>query len=177
MIVWGGEATNTFAAGLRSGGRYDPASDTWTDTPLTNAPANRYQQTAVWTGTEMIVWGGYGLSGALNTGARFNPGSNSWTQLSLSGAPSPRARHTAVWTGTDMIIWGDTSDAARYSPVADAWTPVTGTGAPAARYSHTAVWTGSEMIICGGSSAFPLPNEAITYSYIAPRKLYVYLLP
>jgi hypothetical protein len=26
----------------------------------TGAPAARYQHTAVWTGSEMIVWGGYG---------------------------------------------------------------------------------------------------------------------
>src|SRR5881394_1836940 len=31
--------------------------DTWTDTSLTNAPAARADHTAVWTGSEMIVWG------------------------------------------------------------------------------------------------------------------------
>ena len=33
--------------------------DTWTSTSLTNAPTGRYYYTAVWTGSEMIVWGGY----------------------------------------------------------------------------------------------------------------------
>src|SRR5437773_6191677 len=32
--------------------------DTWTPTSTTNAPAGRYEHTAVWTGSEMIVWGG-----------------------------------------------------------------------------------------------------------------------
>jgi len=76
-----------------------------------------------------------------------------------------------------MIIWGDRSDAARYNPLADAWIPVTSNGAPAGRSDHTAIWTGREMIICGGGSYSPPPNEALTYSYIAPRRLYVYLLP
>ena len=34
--------------------------ETWTDTSTTNAPAPRTSHTAVWTGSEMIVWGGYG---------------------------------------------------------------------------------------------------------------------
>ena len=38
-----------------SGGCTD---DTWTPTTLTNAPAARFGHTAVWTGSEMIVWGG-----------------------------------------------------------------------------------------------------------------------
>ena len=38
-----------------SGGCTD---DTWTPTSLTNAPDGRSNHTAVWTGSEMIVWGG-----------------------------------------------------------------------------------------------------------------------
>ena len=32
--------------------------DTWTSTNTTNAPSARTGHTAVWTGSEMIVWGG-----------------------------------------------------------------------------------------------------------------------
>jgi len=58
MIVWGG------ATGLRpdpfhaDGGRYDPGTDTWTPTSGIDAPSARREHTAVWTGDEMIVWGG-----------------------------------------------------------------------------------------------------------------------
>src|SRR6266705_2043532 len=38
-----------------SGGCID---DTWTPTSLTKAPSARWYHTAVWTGSEMIVWGG-----------------------------------------------------------------------------------------------------------------------
>ena len=41
-----------------TGGRYDPGTDSWTATSTTNAPTARYAPTAVWTGSEMIVWGG-----------------------------------------------------------------------------------------------------------------------
>ncbi|MDP9186205.1 MAG: hypothetical protein M3O72_02460, partial [Verrucomicrobiota bacterium] len=47
------------------------SDDTWTPT-FSGVPDARYLHTAVWTGTEMIVWGGYG-SGYLNTGGRYNP--------------------------------------------------------------------------------------------------------
>src|SRR5438552_37953 len=52
--------------------------DTWTPTSTTNAPAGRYEHTAVWTGSEMIVWGGFNGS-CLNTDGRYNPGTDSWT--------------------------------------------------------------------------------------------------
>ena len=46
--------------------------DTWTPTP--GPPDPRYRHTAVWTGNEMIVWGGYNFNlGDLNTGGRYNP--------------------------------------------------------------------------------------------------------
>ena len=56
MIVWGG-----YVGGIgvsNTGGRYNPSTDSWTATSTTNAPAARDFHTAVWTGSEMIVWGG-----------------------------------------------------------------------------------------------------------------------
>ena len=49
--------------------------------------------TAVWTGTEMIVWGGINGSSYLNTGGRYNPGTDSWTATSTTNAPD--ARHVS----------------------------------------------------------------------------------
>ena len=56
MIVWGG-VDETFND-TNTGGRYDPIEDSWTATSTTNAPLPRDSHTAVWTGSEMIVWGG-----------------------------------------------------------------------------------------------------------------------
>ena len=55
MIVWGGVNATGY---LNTGGRYDPGTDSWTATGTTGAPAARDYHTAVWTGSEMIVWGG-----------------------------------------------------------------------------------------------------------------------
>src|SRR5437879_8199674 len=70
--------------------------DTWTPTSLTNAPAGRTLHTAVWTGSEMIVWGGYNNGNYLNSGGRYNPSTDSWTATSTTNAPDSRASHTAV---------------------------------------------------------------------------------
>ncbi|HEX3587869.1 MAG TPA: hypothetical protein VH024_17850, partial [Candidatus Angelobacter sp.] len=133
------------------------ADDTWTATTTTGAPDGRADHTAVWTGSEMIVWGG-GAFG-LNTGGRYNPTTNSWTATNTTGAPFPRTLHTAVWTGSEMIVWGGFDNTGylntggRYNPGTDIWTATSTTNAPAARGTHTAVWTGSEMIIWGGFSS------------------------
>ena len=55
MIVWGGNGNGLL---LNTGGRYNPSTDSWTATSTTNAPAPRNRHTAVWTDSEMIVWGG-----------------------------------------------------------------------------------------------------------------------
>src|SRR6266446_5370416 len=74
-----------------SGGCTD---DTWTATSTTSAPAARVEHTAVWTGSEMIVWGGFNGSNNLNTGGRYNPATDSWTATSTTNAPSARSIHT-----------------------------------------------------------------------------------
>jgi hypothetical protein len=131
--------------------------DTWTDTSITNAPSGRYLHTAVWTGSEMIVWGGDNTGGdGRNTGGRYNPSTDSWTATSTTNAPSARFQHTAVWTGSEMIVWGGFGSnsffntGGRYNPSTDSWTATSTTNAPDPRYGHTAVWTDSQMIVWGG---------------------------
>src|ERR1041385_6129342 len=110
MIIWGGGYGNyPYLSSRNTGGRYNPSTDIWTATDTNNAPTGRIAHTAVWTGTEMIIWGGaYGLVSVTNTGGRYNPTTNTWTATSTISAPSPRVGHAAVWTGTEMIAWGGT---------------------------------------------------------------------
>jgi len=127
--------------------------DTWTDTTLVGVPTARIGHTAVWTGSEMIVWGGNDFGGGLNTGGRYEPSTDSWTTTSTANAPEGRTSHTAVWTGSEMIVWGGQpviNTGGRYNPIADNWTPTSIVNAPDGRFAHTAVWTGSEMIVWGG---------------------------
>jgi len=160
MIIWGGSFYDTSNHLLNTGGRYNPGTDSWAATSTTNAPSARTDHTAVWTGSQMIVWGGAGLSDDLNTGGRYNPGTDSWAATSTANAPAGRSIHTAVWTGSEMIIWGgyhggnDLNTGGRYNPGTNSWTATSTTNAPSPRDSHTAVWTGSEMIVWGGTDTF-----------------------
>src|SRR5207245_10424601 len=86
-------------------GRSEPANDSRTPTSTTGAPIARTLPKSVWTGSEMIVWGGFNVSGLLNTGGRYNPGTDSWTATSVAGAPAGRVFPTAVWAGSVMIVW------------------------------------------------------------------------
>ena len=93
--------------------------DTWAATSTNNAPSARSHHTAVWTGSEMIVWGGFDH---VDTGSIYNPSTDSWTATSTNNAPSGRSGHTAVWTGNEMIVWGGVDDSeesntgGRYNP-------------------------------------------------------------
>ncbi len=141
-------------------------NDSWTPTTTANAPDARQGHTAVWTGSEMIIWGGDNtVSGHLNTGARYDPATGSWMATSTANAPSPRWIHTAVWTGTELIVWGGGSNnvyvntGGRYNPASDSWIATSTVNVPTGRNAHTAVWTGSEMIVwgghgCGGNCTF-----------------------
>jgi N-acetylneuraminic acid mutarotase len=130
--------------------------DTWTATA--GSPDGRAYHTTVWTGSEMIVWGGQtGQSSYANTGGRYNPSTDTWAALSTANAPVARYLHTAVWTGTEMIVWGGRdafpnylNTGGRYNPTTDVWTGTSTTNAPDGRYDHTAVWDGREMIVWGG---------------------------
>jgi len=150
MIVWGGVGRS---GQLASGGRYNPATDSWTPTSIAGAPRERRAHSAVWTGQEMIVWGGQ-LGGSFqNTGGRYDPASDTWTATPTENAPSGRAQHSAVWTGKEMIVWSGVAGGTtggRYNPVTDAWTPTSTDSAPEPRARHTTVWTGQEMIVWGG---------------------------
>jgi len=129
-------------------------TDAWIPTNLTNVPDPRTFPTAVWTGSEMIVWGGYPQ---LNTGGKYDPSTDSWTATSTVNAPAGREVHTAVWSGSEMIVWGGDNGSGvyfntggRYNPGTDSWTATSIVNVPDRRDGHTAVWTGSEMIVWGG---------------------------
>lgn len=82
--------------------------------------AARNNAGSVWTGAEMIVWGGPGLA----DGAAYDLTNDRWRTI----APSPLAAGTplvSVWTGTEMLVWGSQGrtsvDGAAYNASTDSW--------------------------------------------------------
>ena len=168
MIIWGGVG-GSYGNNINrnDGARYNPSKNKWRPVSNENAPTARFQHTAVWTGKEMLIWGGYTDShafyagchanAALNTGGRYNPRTNVWKDISTEGAPEKRLAHVALWTGKEMIIWGGTNatkalnNGGLYNPRTNSWRPMNMDGAPSPRAWLVAVWTGTEMIVWGGS--------------------------
>jgi N-acetylneuraminic acid mutarotase len=142
-----------------AGGQSPTPGDPWIATSAIAAPTGRIRHSALWTGNEMIVWGGADATGYLNTGGGYDPTTDAWRPLTTTNAPTPRGFHTAVWTGSEMIIWGGIDNSLNvqnsggiYNPTTDVWRPISTTNAPNPRYVHTAVWTGNQMIVWGGLS-------------------------
>ena len=55
MIVWSGFDQN---GDFNDGGRYNLTANSWTALAITGAPSPRQYGSAVWTGSEMLVFGG-----------------------------------------------------------------------------------------------------------------------
>src|SRR5882724_5425304 len=167
-------ATANYTLPVMSDGGSGCIDDSWTATTTSNAPTGRELHTAVWTGSEMIVWGGFDGSVDVNTGGRYNPSTDSWTATSTTNAPTGRDRHTAVWTGSEMIVWGGSffrggqfyylNTGGRYNPSTDSWTATNTTNAPIGREFHTAVQTDSEMIVWGGTDCCSSFNTGGRYN-------------
>jgi len=172
LIIWGGLNFLTDVY-FTDGARYNPQTDTWTAMSTVGAPSARYSFTAVWSGTEMIVWGGRS-NFLFNTGARYNPTSDTWTAMTTVGAPAARHTHSAVWAGNQMIVWGGLTGAvhlstgARYTPSPESWTPMTLANAPTGRFGHAALWTGNSMLIWGGNRTNQLLSSGGIYT-ISPE--------
>jgi len=152
-----------------------PGAAGWARLP--RAPiAPRSEYAAVWTGTKMIVWGGYSGNTTHGDGAAYDPATRTWTKLAagpLAGQDLP----VTVWTGKDMLIFGGSgpsgasSAGAAYDPATNTWrklAPIPASlGGNLTGSGSYAVWTGKVMVAWGffghGSGAHGGSLAAATY--------------
>jgi hypothetical protein len=105
QIVEVHEARNSLVA-------YDPTANTWE--MLGTLPASA-GTSIVWTGRELLSWGG-------TAGSRFDPATKLWSPISTVGAPQPRANPAVAWDGEGMFVHGGfdglvaIADGGRYFP-------------------------------------------------------------
>lgn len=146
---------------ISNGALYDPLTDTWTTTSISNAPGARTGPGWTWSGTELLIFGGR-KSGFNVTaeGYAFNPETNSWRSLSPINAPAARYDTFAAWTGVSLLVFGGRdvmmtyADAALYDPIANMWTsaaasPLGTRSAPTARTGWASSGT-AKILIAGG---------------------------
>jgi N-acetylneuraminic acid mutarotase len=152
---------------LGDGAAYDPVARSWTLLAALGSPSGRYWHTAVWTGQEMIVWGGtHDGTAPLGDGAAYDPSAGTWTPISANNAPEARYSHSAVWTGTEMIVWGGLgcaysangttaacSDGGAYDPATHRWRSLATDGAPRPSSGSQATWADAKMLVWGGDDS------------------------
>ncbi len=125
-------------------------NDTWRATSTINALNPAPFPAMVWTGNEMIVWGG----GNPGRGAKYYPETDTWIPISSTNAPTTTG--SAVWTGSEMIVWVG-ANSGRYNPATDSWTTIP--NGPAG--GGTVVGTGSEMIVWAGGGGDTIPSRTV----------------
>ncbi len=152
------------------------AAPGWTTSAAAGAPSARSRQAGVWTGQQLLVWGGTLGSGFdSGSGGSYRPDLDQWQALSTLNPPAARDQHTAVWSGEQMILWGGlasgvyAASGGRYNPSNQLWSATTTVGAPAGRLGHIAVWTGSRMLIWGGQNNSGLLNDGALYDPVADQ--------
>lgn len=151
MVVWGGALTGEPSALpplAGDGAAYDPGTGTWR--ALTPSPLSpRSDAEVVWTGQEMVVWGGNdGANQPLRDGARYHPADDTW-HLLPTGGPADRPYAQLEWTGEELIVFGGEfgrADAARMAPDGDAWTAIPAAPFEGADDVH-ATWAGDRLVV------------------------------
>jgi len=107
LVIWGCDPLR----GAALGGRYDPRTDQWQAISNDGAPSGRVLHYLLWTGREVLVWGGASLrnNGPRSQniflqydGGRYDPARDTWAPI-----PPQSTTTTAVaWTGIDMMALG-----------------------------------------------------------------------
>lgn len=161
MIVWGGEIPTYGHAWSNEGAIYDPTSNSWSPVSTVDAPSARSQHIGIWTGTEMLIWGGGAGSSYTEqpTGALYNPTTNTWRSIS-SYSPRSFAGFTQLagyhWTGSKLIM-----RYATYDPATNIWEEIPLSSDPrdaeeslyliaVGNVFPVTAWTGSQFFTFGG---------------------------
>jgi N-acetylneuraminic acid mutarotase len=166
VIVWGGSAGGDGPIFLGEGAAYDPVADSWRPIAMPGVELSvDIWYEAVWTGSEMFIWGGQRGADPASVGAAYDPVTDHWREI--PPAPlSARFNHSMVWTGSEVIFWGGNAaddseaplaDGAAYDPSTNRWRTIA--SAPLeARSGHLAVWTNDAyasdaMLVWSGQGA------------------------
>lgn len=190
-LIWGGliGGYSGSSSGLTKrgmdGAAFDPMTDGWRLLPPTPLES-RWAYSAVWTGTELIVWGGQGDHADFSDGAAYDPERDRWRLIAPSPL-GPRWGHASVWTGREMLIVGGVFgshirpgpggyrlDGAAYDPATDSWRPIS---QPPPHLEHTwidrfdDVWTGEALIVTGYELGLTYHRESDTWRELPPLDL------
>ena len=127
------------------------AGEGWTELPP--PPQVRDAAATVWTGDELLYWGGTGRGAddeqAYADGFAFDPATRAWQRI--PAAPFAGAAAGATWTGTEVLFSVDSSlvPVLAYRPATRTWTRLP-ESPHAPSWGGTSLWTGRELVVWGG---------------------------
>lgn len=141
-----------------------PGVITMATAPVAGPLSARYHASSVWTGEELLIWGGTSKllsfrETTFHDGAAYDPAAGTWRTISASPLSS-RGHSAAAWTGHEMLVWGGSdrgsgflldgqppgfTDGAAYDPATDTWRAIA--ASPFGWVNNAAsIWTGSEFV-------------------------------
>jgi hypothetical protein len=158
---------NPYATGsVNVAAAYDPRSNSWRKLSPPAKTSAFGGLSAVWTGTEMLVWG-------QGTRLAYDPAADKWRQL--PGSPLFRVHDgfgAVVWTGKEMLGWGggccgdSFSDGVAYNPATNAWRALPKAPLPGNQHPLGG-WTGKEYIVLSGTRAAAYSSARNTWRRLA----------
>ena len=104
LMVWGGRTVGRQL--LSDGAVLDLGTRTWTSMAGAGAPTARYQASGLWTGDELLVFGGQDAGGVASGGHAWRRSSGTWRNLPSSSPAVARYSGLAAWTGTELLLFG-----------------------------------------------------------------------
>ncbi|MEY3901239.1 MAG: hypothetical protein RL189_545, partial [Pseudomonadota bacterium] len=155
------DIVSRFAA-QNSGYIFTPGTDAWTQLPTVGAPSPRAFMHSVWTGKDVLLWGGtentaprLDANVAMLKGVyRFTPSENRWTALpATENEPIFTGYERPVWTGTRMLIWKtpDAESSFEYDPERNQWTRLPAPYGFGLRYNNfydsNVTWLGDRLFV------------------------------
>jgi hypothetical protein len=144
----------------------------WSELPA--PPEVRSGAATAWTGSELLVWGGYEYVGGNEDpdagGFSFDAVGKRWRELPASPLDG-RSDPAFAWTGRELLVWGGWDGGFRATPYFDdgaAFDPVTGSWrplppSPLAARSPFSVWTGEELIVWGSTDRFDRKRDGAAF--------------
>jgi hypothetical protein len=175
--VWTGNEAIYIDEETFGGVAFDPQARTWRTLP--DAPIDpRFGAIYLWTGSEVIVWGG-GDRGAptIAEGAAYDPAVDSWRRI--ADGPVGLNHASAVWTGQEMLVFGsaqndknwaatDTAVGAGYEPGLDRWRELP--SSDLSPQASSAVWTG-EVMVAWDYEVHSQEYDPATDAWTPPQKM------
>jgi hypothetical protein len=138
----------------------------WLPVSTLSSPVARSQPGLVWTGHEVLMWGGCcGSRVTPADGGRYDPVQDAWTPMSDLGAPAGTSGYVMAWTGTELLVWTrqergfqepqPPGEGGRYDPGRDRWKPMSTEGAPVPYAGMLGFWTGEELLVWAVDTGAP----------------------